>query len=281
MYSIFRAITWIVFVGACILVYTNPEVFGIYPVYIKVLALLLIFLPLIVTKSIMHSSSKTSKEPVSSAKHETKYLSISEDEIKYETPKFSLRNEPDGVRKLYVTGNGYGGWYHFFSVESRNNPDKTPEWDFPRAFNENNADKMRHFASCYLWGVYGCKSEERAFDLYGEAAQLGDTSAMLDLSICYRKGIGCEINQSEAEFWEYKSAMLGHPRAQYSIGKHRQNGNKADLVEAYAFMYLASVSERDAEHERYRLELKLTSQQIQQGLQRSRELQAQILANKK
>jgi len=281
MYSIFRAITWIVFLGACVLVYTNPEVFEIYPAYIKVLALLLLFLPLIVTKCIMNSSSKTSKEPVSSAKHGTKYLSISEDEIKYQRPQFELNNSRDEVRHVATTGNGHGGYYYLMEVESQNNPDKTPEWDFPRAFNENNADKMRHFASCYLWGVYGCKSEERAFDLYGEAAQLGDASAMLDLSICYRKGIGCEINQSEAELWEYRSAMVGHPRAQYSLGKHRQNSNKTDLIEAYAFLYLASLSERDAEHERYRLELKLTSQQIQQGLQRSRELQAQILANKK
>jgi len=278
MYSIFRAITWIVFVGACVLVYTSPEVFGIYPAYIKVLALLLIFIPLIITKSIINSSSKNSnKKALSSVNHEARYLSISENEIKYETQRFCLRNAKDGVREFYYIGDHY-----LPAAESQKNmSDKTPPWGFASAVKEKNADKMRHFASCYLWGVYGCKSEERAFDLYGEAAQLGDTSAMLDLSICYRKGIGCEINQSEAEFWEYKSAMLGHPRAQYSIGKHRQNGNKADLVEAYAFMYLASVSEKNAEHERYRLELKLTSQQIQQGLQRSRELQAQILANKK
>lgn len=277
MYSIFRAVTWIVFAGACILVYTNPDVFGEYPAYIKVLALLLIFLPLIVTKGIMNSSSKTSKKEVSNANHKKRYLSVSEREIKYETQNFVLRDAQDGVRELYIVGN----YYVMESDSQKNMSDKTPVWDFAGAFQEKNADKMRHFASCYLWGVYGCKSEERAFDLYGEAAQLGDASAMLDLSICYRKGIGCEINQSEAEFWEYRSAMLGHPRAQYSIGKHRQNGNKADLIEAYAFMYLASLSEKDAEHERYKLELKLIPQQIQEGLRRSKEIQAQILANKK
>jgi TPR repeat protein len=261
MYSFFRALTWIAFVGACILVFANPDVFGKYPAHVKLLTLLSIFLPLLVIKGIIDFSSEIQKDvqPNDNGVINKNTNSTTSHNVSVQINTASAAN--------FIPN----------STAENSSVDNTPHM-YLRKAEAGDTDAMHSLAGWYWHGSFGCKDHKRAFELYRKAALLGHNGAMLGLSICYSNGDGCVVDKTEAEIWEYQSAMQGYTRAQYFRGLSQQH---LDLIEAYAFLLIAGVTDSDAQHERYKLELKLTPQQIQQGQQRARELQAQILANKK
>lgn len=62
-------------------------------------------------------------------------------------------------------------------------------------------------AHIYMCGLAGIKDEKHAFELYIQAASLGDTHAMEHVSECYEKGIGTEIDLMKSkEYFEASKA---------------------------------------------------------------------------
>jgi len=73
-----------------------------------------------------------------------------------------------------------------------------------------NADKKRK--------VYVRKSRRKEFYWTHRAAQLGETSAMLNVASCLSTGYGCEKNIREALKWEKKALRLGNDTAIHNLG---------------------------------------------------------------
>ena len=52
-------------------------------------------------------------------------------------------------------------------------------------------------------------NHERAFSLYHEAAELGESNSMWNVSLCYKAGIGTKPNVSRSRHWAMKAARAG------------------------------------------------------------------------
>ena len=60
----------------------------------------------------------------------------------------------------------------------------------------------------------------------------------------FQRGIGVDINQSQAAKWYEKAAIQGHIDAQYNIGLMYANGEGVEQNEQFALMWLASAAKQ-------------------------------------
>lgn len=66
----------------------------------------------------------------------------------------------------------------------------------------NNILAQFYMAQCLEYGLGVNKNEPEAFSMYRRAAERGYAPAMAELSRCYTKGIGIEVNPTKAREWE-------------------------------------------------------------------------------
>lgn len=75
--------------------------------------------------------------------------------------------------------------------------------------------------------------------MYTDALR-GEKKAQFEVGVMYERGIGVDLNQTQAAKWYEKSAIQGHKDAQYNIGIMYAAGRGVEKNEQFAMMWLAS-----------------------------------------
>lgn len=84
--------------------------------------------------------------------------------------------------------------------------------------NEKDTNCLTNLGWCYDYGEGVEQNHKKAFDLYLEAAYLGNIKAMSNVGYSYRHGQGCEKNPKKCIEWLAKSSELGDPSGQQNLG---------------------------------------------------------------
>ena len=103
--------------------------------------------------------------------------------------------------------------------------------------------------------------------------------AQFNLGVMYADGKGVPADDQEAALWFRKAAEQGHASAQFRLGLSYANGEGVleDDVQAYAWINLASIhGGEDALQHRARIRQRMTSDQIAEAQELSRQLDAWI-----
>ncbi len=80
---------------------------------------------------------------------------------------------------------------------------------------------------------------EAFWKVYTDALR-GEKNAQFDVGVMFERGIGVDLNQSQAAKWYEKAAIQGHMDAQYNIGIMYASGRGVEKNEQFAMMWLAS-----------------------------------------
>lgn len=72
------------------------------------------------------------------------------------------------------------------------------------------------------------------------AALRGEKEAQFQTGVMFERGIGTDVNQSQAAKWYEKAAIQGHIDAQYNMGLMYASGRGIEKNEQFAMMWLAS-----------------------------------------
>jgi TPR repeat protein len=198
-------------------------------------------------------------------------------------------------------------------------PEQLSEWEIKAK--QGDREAQFNVGLFYYYGKKGFKEKDEieAFNLFNESAKQGFIDAEFYLGLCYSHGHGVTENKIEGLKWYRKAADKGHAGAQFCVGRSYEEGlgvakdstqsikwyhiaaahgdarglfilgcnfedgygQIKDPVEAYAYFNLAGITSKVARERRDRLEKKMTTSQIDAGIKRSRELQAEIDAEKK
>ncbi|GBC20405.2 kinase-like domain-containing protein [Rhizophagus irregularis DAOM 181602=DAOM 197198] len=85
---------------------------------------------------------------------------------------------------------------------------------YQKAANLGNSSGINNLACCYKNGVGTSTNEQKAFKLYQKSADLGNLCGMYNLGVCYEEGVGIEKDLNESIYWYSKSAAQGSDDAQ-------------------------------------------------------------------
>lgn len=112
-----------------------------------------------------------------------------------------------GVGRAYRFGNGV-----------KKNLDEAAKW-FEKASQKNDSLGTLNLGLLYE-EEDALSDEQKAIELYRQAAKQGSPEAMYKLYMVYRDGRGVSNNEEEAEQWLTKSAEAGYAWAQCELGYH-------------------------------------------------------------
>ena len=87
--------------------------------------------------------------------------------------------------------------------------------------------------------LFGVNDKELFWNTY-TAAPRGDKEAEFKTGVMFERGIGTDVNQSQAAKWYQKAAIQGHIDAQYNIGIMYAGGRGVEQNDQFAMMWLAS-----------------------------------------
>ncbi len=186
--------------------------------------------------------------------------------------------------------------FHLYALYSNWNlnfplgKDEKTAWSYSRKYNE----QQMTASSCRLWFLSRNEVPSLASFLpYSKEgvetvlrhrlhALKGDPESTFALSVCHQYGQGVRKDTDEALRLCKKSASLGYPLALLSMGNRYYDGTGVikDEIEAYAYWNLAGVNLKEGGEYIAEMEKKLTESARLLGQKRSRELQAEIEANK-
>ena len=150
---------------------------------------------------------------------------------------------------------------------------------FRKAAEQEHADAQFFLGRSCADGKGVPADDREAAYWYRKAAEQGHADAQCYLGLCFADGKGVPADDREAAYWYHKAAEQGHASAQLELGRCYANGEGVpqDDVQAYAWINLASVQRgEDAQEHRTRLRQRMTSAQIAEAQELSRELAAQI-----
>lgn len=96
----------------------------------------------------------------------------------------------------------------------------------PNSFEDTHSDnpELQFYMGCVYdsaqreYGAVECKDDNRAFELYELAANRGFAPAMVNLSMMYALGRGCDKDVAKAHSLCMHAVNLGYPRAYYVMG---------------------------------------------------------------
>lgn len=84
---------------------------------------------------------------------------------------------------------------------------------------------------------------EAFWKMYTDALR-GDEKAQFEVGVMFERGIGVDLNQTQAAKWYEKSAIQGHKDAQYNIGIMYAGGRGVEQNNQFAMMWLASAAKQ-------------------------------------
>jgi hypothetical protein len=126
------------------------------------------------------------------------------------------------------------GAFNYFGIATNVDIHKAFEL-YGDAVNLGNAFGMTSLGYCYQNGSGTIVNEQLAFTLYQNAANLGNGRGMHNLGICYRDGIGTSINGQKAFESYQKSANSGNVFGITSLGYCYRNGIETSVDNQKAF----------------------------------------------
>ena len=99
---------------------------------------------------------------------------------------------------------------------------------------QENAVRLYQQAKKYEKGKGVDKNDEKAFELYRQAAELGLDSAQNMMGVCYDKGNGVFADKGKAFYWFQKAANQGYSPAQVNLGVCYETGKSVPIDEQKA-----------------------------------------------
>jgi hypothetical protein len=84
---------------------------------------------------------------------------------------------------------------------------------------------------------------EAFWKLYTDALR-GEKTAQFQTGVMFERGIGVELNQTQAAKWYEKAAIQGHKDAQYNIGIMYAMGRGVEQNDKFAMMWLAAAAQQ-------------------------------------
>jgi TPR repeat protein len=275
--------------------------FGKYPAHVKLIGLLLIFVPLLILKGIIAAFSET-KTPTISKNEPTAVQSVSVSPKKTESSVGSLSaNEIKPKDESNSTENSKKNMstqrperYSYQELESRFNLLMSRVQSGPADVKE-----ILNLADCFLYEYqrtnYGAYML-RCAELYKLATEHGSAKAQYYLARCYLNGAGVPKDYEEAMRRIWIGAHEGDYNSQAWLGGLYFPGNdeselkfllpEPDIIEAYAWVNLALAG--GGSHSIYSaggmlqiIARQLTTEQTLAAQKRSREILSEIEARKK
>jgi len=160
--------------------------------------------------------------------------------------------------------------------------EQAEKW-YQKSADQGNALGQYGLGNCYLYGNLGdlwtsdVDNRLTAMKWYQKSAEQDYMPAQYNLA-----GL-CETYVSEIEGakWYLKAARQGSVAAQYKMGLAYQSGKGVpkDIIDSYAYFYLAANKNGDAAFELQNLEAKISSNDKYEGRQRAKELEKEIAEN--
>ncbi|GBB88072.1 hypothetical protein RclHR1_01460022 [Rhizophagus clarus] len=127
---------------------------------------------------------------------------------------------------------------------------------YQNAANLGNPYGICNLGSCYEDGIGTYIDKKKAFELYEKAADYGIPSGINNLGYCYDYGIGTNFDRKKAfELYE-KSANLGYRIAQYNVAFMYEDGDEVmkDINQAiYWYEKCAEQGDQDAQNKLHEL----------------------------
>lgn len=84
---------------------------------------------------------------------------------------------------------------------------------------------------------------EAFWKMYTDALR-GEKKAQFEVGVMFERGIGVDLNQTQAAKWYEKAAIQGHKDAQYNIGIMYAGGRGVEQNNQFAMMWLASAAKQ-------------------------------------
>lgn len=84
---------------------------------------------------------------------------------------------------------------------------------------------------------------EAFWKLYTDALR-GEKTAQFETGVMFERGIGVELNQTQAAKWYEKAAIQGHKDAQFNIGIMYATGRGVEQNDQFAMMWLSSAAKQ-------------------------------------
>ncbi|UZO16541.1 uncharacterized protein OCT59_007926 [Rhizophagus irregularis] len=101
--------------------------------------------------------------------------------------------------------------------------------------NQNNLNSVLLLGVFNHFGIEIIVNEQKAFELYQNAANSDNALGIISLGYCYEKGIGTNINKQKAFELYQKAANLGNARGIYNLGYCYQDGTGTSIDNQKAF----------------------------------------------
>ena len=139
---------------------------------------------------------------------------------------------------------------------------------FEQLSNSGDSQAQYDLSLMYLQGIGAKKNLERGWVWMNRAAEGGNIQAMLELGMRYQKSGSIENAEQMAFFWFQKAAIAGSAAGQYNLAHLYEDGNQTpvDLVQAYVWMSLSNRSGNPvAESEAAGLRVKLSPVQLEKA----------------
>jgi len=119
---------------------------------------------------------------------------------------------------------------------------------FQRAVDAGSADAMHNLANMYLRGLGVARDYANAFRWFQRAAEGGSASAMHSVAAMAENGLGTARDLALARSMYRKAAESGIPLAMMWLSEDLARlGANQNLVEAYAWLEVAALSELDGQ----------------------------------
>jgi hypothetical protein len=230
------------------------------------------------------------------------FAKLSPEKIAYveEIKQRAAKGDADAQNKL--------GSAYFNSDGLPKDPAEAVKW-WKKSAEQGNAAAQCNLGMAYYWGDGVTKNKELAKMWYQKSADQGDSRGQYGLGTCYlysdegnnrldainwylksankdyapaQYALGeLYTNEVEAAKWYLKAAQQGEASAQYKIGLAYMSGKGVpkDIVDSYAYLYLAAETNREAQFALRNLEAQISLRDKKDGLKRVLELQDEIEKN--
>lgn len=137
------------------------------------------------------------------------YMTSEHDEDIALAEEWALRAGQLGhVEAMYWLGEGYTHYAKEVLEEDPEDAKLNFEYGFnwlTQASKHQHAAAILELAGYYRRGNVVEKDVQKSVELVTQSAELGDTQAMRDLSAIYAHGLGVDVNEEKADYWQEKA----------------------------------------------------------------------------
>lgn len=167
------------------------------------------------------------------------------------------------------------------SASAKFTPEELNDWKLKAE--QGDAEAQCRLGLCYSSGDGVTEDKTEAVKWYRKAAEKGNARALFNLGYSYQEGSGVIKDGAESIKWFHKAAAQGDVQGLFMLGCNYEDGYGLikNPVEAYAYFNIAGITSKVAGERRDRLARKMTPSQIEAGVNRSKELQAEVEDMKK